>query len=589
MNQPQSDLRQARRVFDAGVLACGIAIDGNEAERDLRYAALAFRRAIEYAPEMADAWLGLLATGESESEVVVHLHSRRDAIGSEQRRLGLDPGTLHGRVSTGMYVDHPVSTAAEACAAFACQMILATEYDEAEGVLDDAPDQSAQFVRFARGLLHFRTARWPDVLTALRGASQWDDAPVRATAEFMLGSACAHLGLFGEAERLLSSAESGPLPDLSTVATYTRGLNARESGDEARARTMFETVYVRDPDFADNAKALNNTGFRLFTTSKEEIASRTDRWDPSSIPQAASVGAVNEELLERARRELDRQVGQAEVKDEVDKIRSGAQLARIRAGRGLSSTVRSHHLAFTGPPGTGKTTIARIVAQIYCGVGILKTDRVVECSRRDLVGSHLGSTAPRTSAVIDRALDGVLFIDEAYSLIQTGLSGGDAFGREAIDTLIARMEDDRDRLVVIIAGYDGEIDRLLASNDGLASRFSRRIRFPSYTPAELGAIGDVIAERRDSVLSPQAQAALVEHTARLCETSSTSDSERRLIDVAGNGRFVRNVIEAAEEEREHRLAGGDTPPGDLDSDALMRIERTDLDVGVRRVLSTITR
>ena len=167
----------------------------------------------------------------------------------------------------------------------------------------------------------------------------------------------------------------------------------------------------------------------------------------------------------------------SEVKLQVAKLKSAAMLAKVRGDKGLNSASRSLHLAFTGPPGTGKTTIARVVAQTYCGLGLLRTPAIVEAKRHDFVGQHLGSTAIKTTALIDSAMDGVLFIDEAYTLIQTGLSGGDAFGREAVDTLLARMENDRDRLVVIIAGYDAEIDRFLASNEGLASRFSKRIRF----------------------------------------------------------------------------------------------------------------
>src|SRR5690606_33589753 len=149
----------------------------------------------------------------------------------------------------------------------------------------------------------------------------------------------------------------------------------------------------------------------------------------------------------------------------------------------------------------------------------------------------------KTSAVVDSALDGVLFIDEAYALIQEGLSGGDAFGREAIDTLLARMANDRDRLVVIIAGYDEEINRLLAANEGLASRFARRIRFASYTPGELIRIAETLAAQRDTRLSADAAAVLESEFAALYDDTSGG---RRASDIAGNGRFVRNIIEAAE-------------------------------------------
>jgi SpoVK/Ycf46/Vps4 family AAA+-type ATPase len=188
-------------------------------------------------------------------------------------------------------------------------------------------------------------------------------------------------------------------------------------------------------------------------------------------------------------------------------------------------------------------------------------------------------------------MDGVLFIDEAYTLIQTGLSGGDAFGQEAVDTLLARMENDRDRLVVIIAGYDGEIERLLAANDGLASRFAKRIRFDSYTPAELGEIGGVIAAKRDSALSDEAMAVLVEACTTLYEQRRVDGggATRRAIDIAGNGRFVRNVIEMAEEEREFRLTGegSNLDLDDLDEAALMRIEAQDMRRALTEVLGAL--
>ena len=200
-----------------------------------------------------------------------------------------------------------------------------------------------------------------------------------------------------------------------------------------------------------------------------------------------------------------------------------------------------------------------------------------------MVGEYLGSTAPKTGAVIDSALDGVLFIDEAYSLVQAGLTGGDAFGREALDILLQRMESDRDRLVVIIAGYDAEIDRLLAANEGLASRFARRISFPSYSAEELTQIAEVMADRRDARLSPEAASVLSAAFRAMYETvSPTTSGPRRATDLAGNGRFVRNLIESAEEEREHRLAAHP------DLDALTETDLMTIDVtDIRRALITV--
>jgi type VII secretion ATPase EccA len=600
--------RQAQRAFDAGVLSLGLTIDGQEATRDLDYAKLAFHRATEWDPTMCDAWLGLAAAGELTREVLGNLHKTSGStLYREQRRLGLRPRELAARFVTGLYIDYPLSNYAEIWAAQAAHLIGEKEYDEAERVLDElaefrrgqqhSPENEAdnRITAYVRGVLHYNTQRWPDVMTVLAGSAEWDDPFMAAGAHVMVGSACAQLGLFGEAIRRMEMAENGPIPAARTTAMFCRGLCLRENGNEEEAQSLFEKVYSQAPDFAANTEAMRDRTYRITVTSKETIAARTERWNPESAPsmqeqQEAEFQDRAKKILDEARSELDRQIGLVSVKTQVARLQSSAQLAKIRAEKGLSAKSRGNHLAFTGPPGTGKTTIARVVAKIYCGLGILKTDKVVEAKRMDLVGEHLGSTAIKTDKLIDSAMDGVLFIDEAYTLIQTGLSGGDAFGREAVDTLLARMENDRDRLVVIIAGYDGEINRLLAANDGLASRFAKRLQFPSYTAEELGRIGEVIAKSRDSELAEGATAQLVQACGRLYGMESTDQSgqPRRGVDLAGNGRFIRNVIEAAEEEREFRLANDDSLDlSEVDESVLMRIEGPDMQAALETILASL--
>ncbi|QLY31869.1 type VII secretion AAA-ATPase EccA [Nocardia huaxiensis] len=599
--------RQAQRAFDAGVLSLGLTIDGQESAKDLEYAKLAFGRATEWDAGMADAWLGRAAAGEVTREVLSNLYKNSSSLGREQRRVGLAPRTLVGRFLSGLYIDYPLASLTEIALAYAAQLIADKDYDEAEQVLDQLAAQRAgnrsdpdfeidnRIAAYVRGVLHYSTQRWPDVMAVLAGSAEWPDAYLAAGAHVMVGSACAQLGLYGEAVRRLEQAEAGPIPAARTTAMFCRGLCLRASGKQEEAQRLFEQVYSQAPDFAANTAAMRDRTYGITVTTREAIESRTDRWDPASAPSAEQLRAAEHEdraqqILADARAELDRQIGLTAVKTQVAKLQATAQLAKIRAEKGMASVPRGNHLAFTGPPGTGKTTIARVVAKIYCGVGLLKTDKVVEAKRMDFVGQHLGSTAIKTDKLIDSAMDGVLFIDEAYTLIQTGLSGGDAFGREAVDTLLARMENDRDRLVVIIAGYDGEIDRLLAANDGLASRFAKRLQFPSYTPEELGQIGNLIAGSRDSELTPEAVALLEAACDKLYNSERTDQSgqPRRGIDLAGNGRFIRNVIEAAEEEREFRLANDiSLDLASADAAVLMRIEAPDMEAALATVLSSL--
>ncbi|EGD53883.1 type VII secretion AAA-ATPase EccA [Gordonia neofelifaecis] len=536
---PGEARQRAREYFVAGLTAAGLLTGGPPP--DPHRARAAFARATEFDPTLGDAWLGRVSAGDRSGPVLLGLYRARESIGAEQRRLGMPAGALVGHLASGMFIDLPITTSTDVAAGYAASLLAGGDVDGAEQVLNESGD-CGPTAAFCRGILEVRRRRWRAVLSTLAPSSDWTDEYLCAAADFMLGTACVQLGMFDEGLRRLGNAEASVLTTCRPHALFTIGLAHRARGDEPSARACLEEAYALDSGLTDAARALADPTLQLTIERVDETAPAT-----AVVPQSG----VDESALRAVADELGAQIGLGPVKDQVERLRAAVTLAQLRAEKGLRTQSRSLHLAFTGPPGTGKTTIARLVARLYRALGLLATDTVVEVSRRDLVGQHLGSTAPKTSAVIDSALDGVLFIDEAYTLIQEGLAGGDAFGREAVDTLLARMENDRDRLVVIVAGYDDEIDRLMASNEGLASRFARRIKFTSYTPGELIRIAESIAGRRDARLSADAAAELEQLFADLYDDVSGG---RRASDVAGNGRFVRNIVEAAEEERELRLA-----------------------------------
>ena len=260
--------------------------------------------------------------------------------------------------------------------------------------------------------------------------------------------------------------------------------------------------------------------------------------------------------------DLNSLIGLNQVKAEVTAMKHFIEVNQRREQAGMKTPPVSYHCVFTGNPGTGKTTVARIVAGIYKSMGILKKGHLVETDRSGLVAEYVGQTAVKTNKIIDSALDGVLFVDEAYSLVS---GGKEDFGKEAIATLVKRMEDDRDRLVVILAGYAQDMEQFIESNPGLRSRFNRYIHFEDYTADELLQIYKGFLAKYDYTIEPDAEQELLHHLEK-CAAGQKKDF--------GNARYVRNLFEKTIEAQAVRLAA--LPFTDNDKEKLATITVDDI-------------
>jgi len=573
--------------------ALGLTVYDRQRPADLAAARLGFAALTRIAHDQCDAWTGLAAAGDISPGVIQAVWRTAATAGVLQRQVELASGALGFRYDTGLYLQFRATDPDDFHLAYAAALATGGEFAEAHEIVSDVADRRPSWreARWVAVVVNYRAERWSDVvklLTPIVNDPDLDEAFSHA-AKITLGTALARLGMFAPALSYLEEPD-GPVTVAAEDGALAKALVLRAHVDEESASEVLQDLYAAHPENEQVEHALSDTSFGIVTTSADRIAARTDPWDPDTEPSPGDFvdpGAQERKhvLLAEAERELDEFIGLEKVKDQVARLKSAVAMELVRKQRGLEVAQRTHHLVFTGPPGTGKTTIARVIAKIYCGLGLLKKENIREVHRADLIGQHIGETEAKTNAVIDSALDGVLFLDEAYALVATGAKND--FGLVAIDTLLARMENDRDRLVVIVAGYRADLDRFLDTNQGLRSRFTRSIDFPSYKPAELIEIANFMAAKRDSVFERAALDDLEALFAHLADTSKPDAAgvERRGLDIAGNGRFVRNVVEKSEEEREFRLDHSEhAETGEFTDEELMTISAEDLRNSVEPLL-----
>ncbi|MFF0464177.1 AAA family ATPase [Streptomyces mexicanus] len=577
-----------------------------------------FRAAVRMDPGMADAWLGLHALRVDTTTALLKMYRHRERFGEQRAR---HRRTLNSWYWLGWWVQPVLESPRDLLLAHASHWLDGRHVPELDRALAGLPpvDTDPQ-VRFLHACRAYLVKDWEQLV---RHTDPLVDDPVLGIEAGLFGGmARVRLEMYGQAEPLLSAALMrcrSEQPQRKELR-YWLARAHEGTGRSAAALPLYRAVHRVDPAFMDTSARLaaitEADGYDdggdlaavtlagvgqdtvdgpdvldpLFGTEGRElklgdgdftasavlppVADRAVRARAAAPAGPLPSGPTDPALLDQALAELERMVGLEPVKRQVKALSAQLNMARLRAGQGLPVQPPKRHFVFSGPSGTGKTTVARILGRVFYALGLLGGDHLVEAQRADLVGEYLGQTAVKANELIDSAIGGVLFVDEAYSLSNSGYGKGDAYGDEALQVLLKRAEDNRDHLVVILAGYPEGMDRLLAANPGLSSRFTTRVDFPSYRPHELTEIGKVLAAENGDLWDEEA----------LDELSSIAAHvvDQGWIDELGNGRFLRTLYEKSCAYRDLRLSAY---PGPLSRDDLATLRLPDLMQAYGEVLS----
>ncbi|MFI1016978.1 AAA family ATPase [Streptomyces sp. NPDC020965] len=594
-----------------------------------------FRTAVRLDPGMADGWLGLHALRVDTTTALLRMYRARDRFGEQRSR---HRRTLNSWYWLGWWVQPVLESHRDLLLAHASHWLDGRHVPELDRALAGLPPVDADpQVRFLHACRAYLVKDWEqlvrhteplvnDQLLGIEAGLFGGMARVRLE---MYGQAEPLLS----ASLMRCRSEQPQRKELR----YWLARAHEGTGRSAAALPLYRAVHRIDPAFMDTSARLTaiadydgidgydtsaGLAVSLAGFSQETVEERTDDGPPTTEPRAGfdppaqsqppsqvpgsgpqppASGPVapppetirqravlpveptppvlperptDTVLLAGALAELDRMVGLEPVKRQVKALSAQLEMARLRAGQGLPVQPPKRHFVFSGPSGTGKTAVARILGRVFHALGLLGGDHLVEAQRSDLMGEFLGQTAVKATELIDSALGGVLFVNEAYSLANSGYAKGDVYGDEALQVLLKRAEDNRDHLVVILAGHPEGMDRLLAANPGLTSRFTTRVDFPSYRPLELTAIGQVVAAEHGDVWDEEA----------LDELRSISGHvvDQSWIDELGNGRFLRTLYEKSCAYRDLRLSGY---PGTPTREDLATLRLPDLMQAYGEVLS----
>ncbi|MET8786934.1 MULTISPECIES: AAA family ATPase [unclassified Streptomyces] len=574
-----------------------------------------FRAAVRMDPGMADGWLGLHALRVDTTTALLRMFRHRDRFGEQRSR---HRRTLNSWYWLGWWVQPVLENPRDLLLAHASHWLDGRHVPELDRALAGLPPVDADpQVRFLHACRAYLVKDWEQLVRHTDPLI--DDPMLGIEAGLFGGMARVRLEMFGQAEPLLSASLMrcrSEQPQRKELR-YWLARAHEGTGRSAAALPLYRAVHRVDPAFMDTSARLaaiaesdgydESTDLTAMTfTAGGDVLEGPDGLDPlfgaegrdvklsdpeppigglpapgdlvrekATMPSSPlPAGPTDPALLEEALAELERMVGLEPVKRQVKALSAQLNMARLRAGQGLPVQPPKRHFVFSGPSGTGKTTVARILGRVFYALGLLGGDHLVEAQRADLVGEYLGQTAVKANELIDSAIGGVLFVDEAYSLSNSGYGKGDAYGDEALQVLLKRAEDNRDHLVVILAGYPEGMDRLLAANPGLSSRFTTRVDFPSYRPLELTAIGEVLAAENGDMWDEEALEELRSIAGHVVDQG--------WIDELGNGRFLRTLYEKSCAYRDLRLSGY---PGIPSRDDLSTLRLPDLMQAYGEVLS----